>query len=197
MLGRCQSTRIGKKKKSINSSQTGLTAWLPLCVWHKLPCEERRLLLLLCHTTAANQGPDMLEVWAHHHLWLAWIGTDLRSPAVWLAGTKVSGKCTFSLPFHSCSAGDVFLCMCVCTYSVCLFVCMQDIVKLQATVHVCVCVSVCLLTSPSLSYDVQAQMTSPNMVQWWKNWGQLSCQYSWEMSHTNITVVMMYYMKTN
>lgn len=116
MLGRCQSTRTAK------FFYQQLPGCLILCVWHKLPCEEHRLLLSQCQTPAANQGADMEKLWAHHHSWLAWIGTDLRSPAVWLDGPEVSGKSPPAPSFNSCSAvGCDFVSVCahmlVCVYA--------------------------------------------------------------------------------
>lgn len=120
MLGRCQSTRTAK----IFYQQ--LPGCLLLCIWHKLPCEERRLLLSQCQTAAANQGADRRKMWAHHHLWLAWIGTDLKSPAVWLDGTTLSGKSPPSFSLNSCSAAGcdcVSLCVHMLHTLLSLFVC--------------------------------------------------------------------------
>lgn len=168
MLGGCQSTRTAKNV-SVNSFQTGLAAWLLLvcvCAWHELPCEEHRLLLSPCHTTAANQGPDMKEVWAHHHLWLAWIGAELRSPVVWLAGTEVGGKSSRFLSFHSCSAaGSDFACTCacVCEYSPCSFVCMRDVFTLRAVVRVSVCLCLCV-DWPDLLYSIMHKHWLPHLA---------------------------------
>lgn len=96
--------------------------WECVCAWHELPCEAHRLPLSLCHTTAANESPDMKEVWAHHHLWLVRAATGLRSPAAWLAGTEFRGK-KFPFPFllflqcsgkRSCVWVGVHTVVCVC-----------------------------------------------------------------------------------
>lgn len=134
MLGLCQSTRTAKNFQD----------WLPACFIYDTSSHVKRAgwLLFLCHATAANQGPHLKGVWAHHHLWLVWIGTSSRLPAVRLAGVEVSGKSTPSFSWKPLLCGGMWFCVYICvysTYSMCFCACNMY----SCCTHKCVCVCAC------------------------------------------------------
>lgn len=167
MLSRCQSTRTAKY------FYQQLPGWLLLCAWHKLPCEEHRLLLAQCQTPAANQSADMEKMWAHRHPWLARIGTNWKSPAVRLDGTIVSGKSPPSVSSNSCSAaGNDTACLCVhvCAYItyIITLVRMHGVLVLHAAVCARAYVSAkptfCTVRCASTGYLIQHDTMLKNTV---------------------------------
>lgn len=158
MLGRCQSTGTAK----IFYQQ--LPGCPILCAWHKLPCEEHRLLLVPCQKPAANQGaemekceliisPDWLgleEAWGH--LLCDWMGL------------KSVENLHLSFPPVPAVPRDVTLCRCVQTW---LFV--RHILIACNTICEYICVDWL-----NLLYSMMCKHRWPHPAQYWKT------QHSWE-----------------
>lgn len=126
MPARSQSSRMAKMILSSASKQ----GWLPDCFCMcvcvcvhglKLPCATP----LPSHTEAANEDPDMTEVWAHHPLWLAGAGDTVEVTCTVIGWPKNQWK-IFPFPLipvalldiaHTCmSTYNLWFCFCACIY---------------------------------------------------------------------------------
>lgn len=136
---------------SVNSYQTGLDAWLPACskTMTPAPMWSAQTASINMSRNSSKSGPRYEVSVSSSSLLIGSFRADLRSPAVWLAGTEVNGKCTPSvLPsfLWSCSA-EWWDCMCVyvcCVVLVCTYVTYYSHQCLSLRLHlwfrsVCLC----------------------------------------------------------